>query len=63
MIGPAPDCYKCKHLHPKEPAADSPMTCAAFPDGIPDEIFFEGVSHKKSYPGDTGVKFEPKEEP
>jgi hypothetical protein len=63
MIGPAPDCYKCKHLHPKEQRDSTPMTCAAFFEGIPNEIFFQGTSHKKPYRGDKGFRFEPKEEP
>ncbi len=34
-------------------------TCAAFPDGIPQEIL-DGVNdHHDAYPGDHGIQFEP----
>jgi hypothetical protein len=32
-------------------------TCAAFPDGIPDEIALGDFDHRKRYPGDHGVLF------
>jgi hypothetical protein len=56
-IGSAPDCMFCKHLLPAEDDT-SPLTCAAFPREIPREIFFEGVSHRKPYPNDKGIRFE-----
>lgn len=31
--------------------------CAAFPDGIPDDIFPDGFDHRSPYPGDGGIKF------
>lgn len=34
--------------------------CDAFPDGIPRAIFFEYFDHRKPYPGDRGIRFEPK---
>ncbi|MGB9866725.1 MAG: hypothetical protein ACPLPR_02300 [Bacillota bacterium] len=36
--------------------------CDAFPQGIPDDIFFEYFDHRKPYPGDGGIRFEPKDE-
>lgn len=61
MIGPIPMCAKCKHLHPDD---DKPMgqppTCDAFPAGIPDAIYTEGVDHRKPFPGDNGIHFAPK---
>lgn len=56
----SPDCYDCKHLHPRrnwEPG--SPRTCDAFPQGIPREIWFDGVEHREPYPDDHGIQFEP----
>lgn len=31
--------------------------CAAFPDGIPKELEWGGVSHDKPYPGDNGYRW------
>lgn len=50
MTSPATLCIACVHRH----GAD----CTAFPDGIPEEILFEGFDHREPYPGDNGVRFE-----
>lgn len=34
--------------------------CAAFPLGIPDEIWWGRVDHEQPFPGDRGYRFEPK---
>ena len=46
-------CGKC--IHKTLGAA----TCTAYPKGIPDPILTGKVSHKKPYPGDNGIRFEP----
>lgn len=33
-------------------------TCAAFPDGIPDEILEGKHAHKSAYRGDNGIQYE-----
>ncbi len=45
-------CITCVHTH-------AGPTCDAFPDGIPDEILFNLVDHRKPYPGDHGIRYEP----
>ena len=56
-----PKCAKCKHLFPKS-NRNSISTCLAFPEGIPPEILWNKIDHDKTYPGDNGIQFEPKEE-
>lgn len=46
-------CNICKHYKGQ-------TRCNAFPSGIPDEIYFLGYDHRKEYPGDNGIRFEPR---
>lgn len=52
-------CYRCKHFR-------EDFTCGAFPDpavqAIPEEIMGNEHDHRQPYPGDHGIRFEPKEE-
>lgn len=48
-----PPCAECTHWDVGE------ETCEAFPAGIPDAIFRYGNPHKKPFPGDGGIRFEP----
>lgn len=48
-------CYRCVHAREIEP-----VTCAAFPDGIPEEILEGENDHTAPVPGDHGVRFTPK---
>jgi hypothetical protein len=52
-------CTICKHYDVEN---SNPVKygqkCAAFPDGIPDEIWLGKNDHKKPYPGDHGIQFE-----
>lgn len=52
MIGPAPVCLKCIHYN-------DDLTCKAFPNGIPDEVVFNGNDHAQPIEGDNGIQFEP----
>lgn len=56
MIISKPICFKCKHFQDRE--KEHWFRCAAFPNGIPDEIFTGIVVHTKKYPGDKGIRFE-----
>ena len=49
------DCHKCKHLH------EDSISCDAFPDVIPSDINNNVFDHRKPFPGDNGIMFEPKE--
>jgi len=61
MIGPTPICMTCKHLI-SPPAGQWGYRCAAFPEGIPDEIFVSGeIDHTKPTAGDHGIQYQPKE--
>lgn len=59
MIGPVPICFMCKHYVPgmdEENPLDVPV-CAAFPNGIPDEILKQGYDHREPL-GNESILFE-----
>lgn len=61
MLGSAPLCVSCKRLRDYD---HDRISCDAFPEGIPDEIIFNEVSHKNPVDGDNGLRYsngEPKE--
>jgi hypothetical protein len=58
-----PNCYRrrCKHFIGVKNDGDETterVVCAAFPDGIPDEIAYGENDHTAPYPGDGGIQFE-----
>lgn len=56
-------CLQCAHFEEASPIDDKDFpTCAAFPQGIPDDIIRRGFDHRQEYPGDGGVRFEPAED-
>lgn len=44
-------CASCAHYQ-------YGTTCAAFPAGIPEDIFDGRFDHRMSYPGDNGIRWE-----
>lgn len=54
MSQAAPICMSCKHF---DRAADD-LSCAAFPDGIPDAIIENRLDHRQPIDGDNGIQFE-----
>jgi hypothetical protein len=54
------NCAFCKHF--RERLENGTLTCAAFPNGIPEPIASAKVEHTAPYPGDNGIRFEPTKE-
>jgi len=58
LFGYSP-CMHCMHFHGGEEYFEEPyVSCEAFPEGIPDEIFEGENMHEEAYPGDKGLRFE-----
>lgn len=51
-VGTGLDCYFCKNIK-------NHRVCKAF-GRVPDDIWYGKVDHTKPYPGDNGIRFEPK---
>jgi len=49
-------CATCRW---KNPGAS---TCMVFPRGIPTEILLGIADHRKPYPGDLGIQYEPRDD-
>ena len=55
-------CVYCKNLTvlaDQTAPRNSPLTCKAFPNGIPAEIVSGRVEHTRPHSGDKGIRFEP----
>lgn len=59
-IGPTSQCSTCSRF--RSPFSrgdfDGGPTCAAFPDGIPEQILSNLADHRAPYPGDHGIRWE-----
>src|SRR5262245_2965037 len=57
-----PQCFFCRHFQRVDPPVRGKFRCAAFPTepGIPFVILANEHLRTKPYPGDRGIRFEPK---
>lgn len=49
-----PPCHTCRHW------VEGSMTCAAFPEGIPLQIWARNNLHTEPFPGDHNIQWEPR---
>ncbi|MDQ0191572.1 hypothetical protein J2S03_003443 [Alicyclobacillus cycloheptanicus] len=61
MLRMGPPCLGCTHWHGSK--GNWVWTCDAYPAGIPEEIRYWEVDHRKPYKGDNGVLYEPRDQP
>lgn len=52
------NCRGCKHYRPGAVVDNGHPTCAAFPDGIPLDIWFAQRDHFSPIEGDHGIQFQ-----
>ncbi|WP_319579083.1 hypothetical protein [uncultured Methanospirillum sp.] len=58
---PLSSCQTCVHYYQNSPG--DLLVCEVFPDGIPDSILSGVVDHRRTFPGDQGVLYEPMRSP
>jgi len=58
---PRCNARRCRHFWGVSPGPEPEQRpiCAAYPEGIPDEIAYGEERHLEPYPGDGGIRYEP----
>lgn len=51
----SPTCRHCRHC--RHLISIVTHTCTAFPEGIPDELWWSYQGHREPFPGDRGIQF------
>lgn len=51
-------CWYC--IHYLSDSKNQLPSCAAFPDGIPEQILIGKFNHIKPYKGDNGITYKPR---
>lgn len=54
-----PQCALCAHFKSPIGTGSEARTCAAFPDGIPDDIWSGRADHRQPHDGDRDVRWAP----
>lgn len=57
----ASQCFFCARLHLQTKPKRGLLTCAAYPEGIPQTFFQNEIFHMEPYEGDHGLQFKPRE--
>ena len=52
-------CLSCAHFRAERFVSSEARTCEAFPKGIPSPIWNGQNTHRRPYPGDRGIVYEP----
>lgn len=56
---PPPICIACSRLTSVgDTARAARPACAAFPTGVPEQIWEGGADHREPFPGDHGIRFD-----
>ena len=57
-LRPLPQCLTCSRFESPLDMPATGQTCAAFPDGIPDTIWWNRADHRQPFDGDHGLRWE-----
>lgn len=58
---PPAQCGSCTHFRSPLGTGRGEPFCAAYPDGIPEDIWWNRVDHRKAQPRDHGIRWEARE--